>query len=104
MRRVYENEKELIVHSAKNVLELNGIECFLKNEHSASVGGNLGITNTCAELWISNISDYENAVSLLEKEINNSASKASWTCDKCDEANDGSFELCWNCQNAAVNF
>ena len=99
MRLVYTHENKLILHSAKNVLELNGIKCFLKNEHSASAACNLGITNTDAELWISNIEDYENAVSLVEKEIANPSSKAPWTCNKCNEENDGSFELCWNCRN-----
>ena len=99
MRLVYTHENKLILHSAKNVLELNGIKCFLKNEHSVSAAGNLGITNTDAELWISDIGDYENAVSLLEKEIANSSSKAPWICDKCNEENDGRFELCWNCRN-----
>ncbi len=102
MRLVYKHENKAILHSAKIVLELNDIKCFVKNEHSASIAGNLGISNTCAELWISNIDDYENAVSLLENEIVNSSSKPPWICDKCNEENEGSFDFCWNCQSEIV--
>ncbi|MDP6097076.1 MAG: DUF2007 domain-containing protein [Gammaproteobacteria bacterium] len=102
MNIVFEHENKAILHSAKNLLELNGIECLIKNEHSATAGGNLGITNTAAELWILNAADAEMASSIIDKEILNAPSKPSWTCQQCNEENDGSFEVCWKCQSEAA--
>ncbi len=99
MKIVYTHENKLLLHSAKNILELNGIECFLKNEHSASAGGNLGFSNTAAELWVFNANDAEKAISLIDKEITTAALAPHWSCQQCGEENDGSFELCWKCQS-----
>lgn len=101
MNLIYKHENKLLLHSAKNLLELNGIECLIKNEHSASGGGNLGITNAAAELWVLREDDAEQAMSIIAKEIENSDSKPAWVCKQCGEENDGSFELCWSCQNEA---
>ena len=79
MNIVFEHENKAILHSAKNLLELNGIECLVKNEHSATAGGNLGICNTAAELWVVNGADAEMALSIIDKEIMNAPSKPSWT-------------------------
>ncbi len=98
MNIVYKHENKAILHLAKNLLELNAIECFIKNEHSASAGGNLGLSNAAAELWIMNANDTEKAVSIIDKEISNVSLKPSWSCRQCGEENDGSFEVCWNCQ------
>ena len=45
MKLVYTHENSPAVHSAKNILEMNGIECLLKNEHGSTMGGEFGITN-----------------------------------------------------------
>ena len=102
MNIVYKHENKAILNSVKHLLELNGIECFLKNEHSASAAGNLGISNVEAELWIQNTSNTEKAVSIIDREITNATSKPSWSCEQCGEENDGSFEVCWKCQSEAV--
>ena len=99
MNFVFEHENKAVLHSVKNLLELNGIECFIKNEHSATAGGNLGITNTAAELWVLNTTDAGKARSIIDEQIVNAPSKPSWTCQQCSEENDGSFEVCWKCQS-----
>ena len=103
MNIVYKHENKAILHSARNLLELNGIECFIKNEHSASASGNLGITNAAAELWIRNAIDAEKAASLIDKEISNDSEKPSWSCEQCGEENAGSFDVCWKCQSDAAS-
>lgn len=102
MQFVYKHENRVILHSVKNLLERNGIECFVKNEHSASVSGTLGITNAATELWVLNSHSTENAISIIDKEITGTASIPAWRCAQCGEENDGSFEVCWKCQSDAV--
>ena len=38
--------------SAKNLLQREGIESFVKNDHSNTSGGEFGIANMFLELWI----------------------------------------------------
>lgn len=102
MQIVYKHENKVILHSAKNILELHNVDCFIKNEHSASIGGNLGLSNAAAELWVRDSGDAEKATTILENEFANTSSIASWTCKQCGEENDGSFEICWKCQSDAT--
>ena len=103
MTIVYKHEKKAILQSARHLLELNGIESTTKNEHSASAAGNLGISNSAAELWVLNSDDIEKAASIIEKDIMSAPTKPSWDCESCGEENDGSFELCWKCHAEPVD-
>jgi len=99
MKLIYKNENQAVVHSIKNVLELNDIHCFLKNEHSASIGGNLGLSNSFTELWISDDNNYVKALSIIANDAADSDSDNPWVCETCQEENEGNFDICWNCQN-----
>src|SRR5690606_33741861 len=100
MKRIYTHDNIVVLHSVKNILELNNIESFVKNEHTVPVGAQHGIGNIFHELWIMNDQDYEKAASVIENEVENAEPKASWICGHCGEENDGSFEICWKCQQA----
>lgn len=98
MSLVYRHENNLMVHSAKNILEVNGIDCFLKNEHGNTMGREFGMSNLL-ELWVSDNKDYDKAMSLIESEVNNPVEKNAWNCKSCHEENEGTFEICWKCQS-----
>ena len=98
MNIVYKHESKAILHSCKNLLEINGIKCFLKNEHSASVAGNFGTTLSEAELWVLNSDDVVRARSIIHALNADAPAKPAWTCGKCGEKNDGNFQICWKCQ------
>ncbi len=99
MKLVCENESRALIYSVKNRLELEKIDCHIKNEFSSSTGGaELGISNTILELWVVNDDDFDKARLIIETQLTNSANKSDWTCSKCNEENDGSFESCWKCQ------
>ena len=102
MKLVYKDENMTIVHSVKNILELNDIDCVLKNEHSHTMGAEFGLSDTLLELWLSNDDDYEKASSLIDSQVLNPPTKSSWVCGKCGEENEGSFEICWKCQNSSA--
>ena len=98
MKRIYSNDNLVAVHSAKNLLELNGIDCVLKNEHSNTMGAAFGSSNL-VELWVEKNSDYEKARTIIEEKITNPQDTGSWTCNQCSEENEGNFEVCWKCQS-----
>jgi len=103
MKLIYTHENILVLHSAKNILALNGIESFVKDEHTIPNGARLGITNIFLELWVSHDEDYTKASEIIDKEVQNPAPRQSWVCAECNEENDGSFELCWNCQAVPIS-
>ncbi|PCJ44016.1 MAG: hypothetical protein COA99_07410 [Moraxellaceae bacterium] len=98
MKLIYRNSNRAFIYSAKNVLALSSIECFLKNEHSNTSGGELGIANMFLELWILKDEDFVKASEIIDTQFENPVIKAPWVCAECKEENDGSFEFCWQCQ------
>ena len=98
MNKVYSHENLALVHSAKNLLEISGIECFLKNEHYAT-GGHAGLASFPVELWVTNSDDSAKAATILAKDLSSNDQQSAWICVECGEENDGSFEICWNCQH-----
>jgi hypothetical protein len=99
MKRIYTHDNIVVLHSVKNVLALNNIESFVKNEHTIPAGARHGISNIFHELWILNDQDYERACRVIDTEIDNPVFKAAWICSNCREENEGNFDVCWKCQN-----
>lgn len=100
MKKIYTHENVVVLHSVKNILALNNIESFVKNEHTIPNGARHGIENMFLELWIINDQDFTEASSIIETQLNNPEPTEPWVCDKCAEENDGSFDFCWKCQTA----
>ena len=98
MKHVYTHDNIAVVHSAKNILALNDIESFVKNENTIPNGARHGIENTFIELWITNDQDFYRAATIIEEQLTNPPPTAPWHCSKCAEENDGSFDFCWKCQ------
>lgn len=96
MRMVFTNDNRIIVGNAKNILESHGFEIFLKNEYASSAVGELSAFDAWLELWVINDKDYARACSVLEHALSKKDAPP-WVCNNCNEDNDASFELCWNC-------
>jgi len=95
MKLVYTSEDRFLVINAKNKLEDAGITVALSNEFAAGGAGELSPLDAWVELQVVNDDDYDQAVELLAQ---TSANQADWQCKSCNEANEGTFEICWNCQ------
>ena len=98
MEQVYTSESQITIHHLKNLLEVEGIDCLIKNDQLLSIAGEIPMGEAWPELWVSDklqvswaqeiISDYENSVSDGE----------SWVCKNCGEEHASQFKDCWNCQ------
>ena len=100
MHKVFSHENLAIVHSAKSLLKLNNINCFLKNEFHAS-GGHVGCEAVPIELWVVDDEQQEKAITLIEDELAPDEEGSDWQFANCGEKNNGYFETCWNCQQPA---
>ncbi|OFE13486.1 hypothetical protein PHACT_10330 [Pseudohongiella acticola] len=99
MKQIYTHENIVILHSVRNILAMNDIESFVKNEHTIPAGARHGINNIFHELWILNDQDYDKAAALIDTEIENPIVRDPWVCGDCNEENEGSFDVCWKCQS-----
>lgn len=98
MKLLYTNENTFLVNNAKNIIENLGIELVLKNEFAAGAVGEVSPFDTWLELWVVQESDYEKAAQALEN-IDKVEKTTEWVCSQCNEFNDPSFEICWQCQS-----
>ena len=104
MKKVFVDEMIVWVVQAKQVLEEADIPCFIKNEFSGNLAGEVPFTETWPELWIHRDSDLNQAKTLLQPLRDNrtahqqtDSSLPDWVCDHCGETNEGNFSLCWSC-------
>ena len=99
MKKVYSHENLTMVHSAQNLLQLEGLECVIKNEHYGS-GGHVGLEAVPIELWVKDDATAPAAITLLENNFSANENRSEWTCKNCGEINEGSFDICWKCQHS----
>lgn len=97
MKMVYTNENRFLVANAQNIIEAQGINTVLKNEFAQGAIGEVSAFDSWLEVWVINDADYEPAFDIIENSLSN-VNSAEWTCGNCNEKNDASFEVCWNCQ------
>ncbi len=96
MKKLFTHENRLIVFNLKNVLEEQGINCFIENEFSSSGAGVLAPFETWPEIWVEQY-QFDKAEGIVSDMLNNQSSKADWVCSECGESNGSKFEVCWNC-------
>ncbi len=104
MKKIFVDEFIVWVTQAKNILDDADIPCFIKNEFSTSVAGEVPFVETWPELWIHRNSDFQQAMALVQPLKDNRQSTpdedielADWNCPQCGETNEGHFSLCWSC-------
>lgn len=104
MKKVFVDEMFSWVMQAKSVLEEAGIPCFIKNEFSGNVAGEVPFLETWPELWVHRNGDEIRARELLaplraSRQAESAAPEPSedWQCPRCGETNEGQFGLCWSC-------
>lgn len=104
MKKVFVDEMITWVVQARNVLEEADIPCFIKNEFSGNLAGEVPFTETWPELWVHRDRDEQEAKALLQPlrdsrlaQTADDASLPAWECSQCGELNEGQFALCWSC-------
>ncbi len=96
MKKLYTHENRIIIFNLKNVLEDEGIAVVILNEFASGGAGDLATFDTWPELWIEDETRFDRAESVLNNIVFHSKDDY-WYCRGCQEKNDISFELCWNC-------
>jgi len=96
MKKLFTHENRMIVYNMKNVLAEEGFETVMMNEFIGGGVGDLPTFDTWLELWIEDENRFEQAQGILQQ-ILQGGDREGWFCRGCQEQNDASFRICWNC-------
>ncbi len=83
----------------QNLLEQHNIPTQMRNYHTSSAIGELPFVETHPEIYVPEPYRLQ-ALRLLEELNEDRSDRDDWQCKTCDEANPGSFDLCWQCGDA----
>lgn len=88
----------LEIHHLKNVLEAEGIRCFLRNELLARLAGEIPFTECALEIHLLDESDRWRAERILDEWRRALPGREDpWACGNCGERLEGQFTTCWQC-------
>lgn len=96
MKKVYESLNTMMVGHLKNLLMIEGIPSFTKNEYGSAE--RISVNECWYEIWIENDTQYDEAEKIIKEALSDdSVSGPDWICPNCQEVNEYQFSLCWNC-------
>lgn len=97
MRPLLTSLNPLEIHHLKNVLEAEGIRCWVRNELLSRLAGEIPFLDCALELHLARESDRPRAEAILEAWRRPPPPAAAWTCRGCGEHIEGQFDACWKC-------
>lgn len=97
MKKIYSAADTILVGHLHNVLENEGIDCWIKNQILSGAIGELPPTECWPEVWLRNDEDYDRAMKIISPIITPPETDQSpWQCH-CGEMLEGQFNVCWQC-------
>ena len=99
MKRVATAESLAEIGHFRNLLEQQGIRCFIRNEQLSGALGEVPFLECLPELWVVEDSDQVRAESMLAELGREAEGGRSWRCTGCGEINEAQFAACWNCSS-----
>lgn len=113
MKQVFVDMDSTRVAFARNLLEAEGIACFIQNEHTRTLGPSIaGYSYTHLldpALCILDDSQWDRAMEIIRTHFQSGAEDPAleteaheWVCTACGESSPGGFDLCWNCGHERV--
>jgi len=98
MKKLTSADSLITINHYRNLLQSEGIQSQIRNEHLGSIMGEMPFVETWPELWVINDLDFDRATQLLNA-VDTESPSASWKCKKCGEENEGQFAACWKCNS-----
>ena len=101
MKKVYSHHDRFMIWQMQQLLEQRGIPCFIKNEFAIGAMGELSPLDVLPEVWLSDNEWERQALRIIAEFEALPATNQAWCCEQCQEVNEASFELCWQCGSEA---
>jgi len=98
VKKVYTTDSLVTIHHLRNLLELEGIHCIVKNEQMYTLRAEVPFTEVWPQLWVSREADMARAAEVVAEHLKGpSPDLPQWVCPRCAESLDGQFTACWHC-------
>lgn len=99
MKRVFATTSLADIGHLKNLLDQDGIRCFIKHEQLSGGLGDLPFLDCQPELWVYKDAEASRAEALIKDALREGPGESGspWTCASCGESNDAQFAACWRC-------
>ena len=103
MKKVTSDSSLITIAHYRNLLQSEGITAFVRNEHFASIMGEIPFQEVWPELWIENDLDLDRAKQLIDAVVlEEESGQEDWICNNCQAENEGMFAACWSCGKPAL--
>ena len=96
MKLVYSHPNSMILGSMSGALNEEGIETEIRNDILGGAAGEIAPGETWIELWVINEAQAEAATQRI-KEILEQPERDDRLCNRCQESNPVTFDVCWQC-------
>jgi hypothetical protein len=96
LKRVFVGETLTDVGLFKQLLEHEGLDCYVRNEQLGGALGEVPFLECMPELWVLRDSDAGRAAALIAAAQAPVAAEA-WVCSNCGEQNEAQYAACWRC-------
>ncbi|MGB2427669.1 MAG: DUF2007 domain-containing protein [Alteromonas sp.] len=100
---IYSDFERFRVYQIKQLLDDHGIPCYVKNEFSSGAVGELAPLDVQPEVWLQDDQWRIKARQVIDEHLQQNQAvqtEQNWVCANCQEENEGSFAICWNCQTS----
>jgi len=98
MKRILSSPNLVEISQLKGVLESAGIACFIRNEVSAGLLGEVPLTEGTPELWIEDDQRLTEAMQMKSDwQASATVAGSEWVCSACGEKSESQFDSCWKC-------
>ncbi|MGH7806341.1 MAG: DUF2007 domain-containing protein [Candidatus Binatia bacterium] len=98
MLKIYASPDMVMLGHLRNVLEIEGVPCAIRNLDLGAAAGQLPPTECWPELWIERETDLDRAHHLLEQARQRTPDRGTaWKCAACGERHESQFTDCWKC-------
>jgi hypothetical protein len=95
MKTVYSSSNISLVSIFQNILEENGIRCWIKNEFLSAGIGEIPPIECWPQLCVAD-DDFLVAQHMVDDALSKKET-LGWKCGSCGEDIEGQFTECWNC-------
>lgn len=103
MKRVFASSSLIDASHVRNVLEIGGIRCVIKNEVLGGALGEIPFLDCQPEVWVVDDAAAARARRLIEESLRDDAQALAgdtWRCAPCGALNEPQFAACYRCGSA----
>jgi ribosomal protein L40E len=101
MQRIFSSPNLIEVTQLKDALERARIPCFIRNEISSGLTGEIPMTEGTPELWIQENNNMPEAMRIkCDWQSVEKIAGSDWICPECGETSPPQFDSCWKCRRS----